>query len=80
MEEMNVKVLNGSVQVLAVDDAARMLKKLGMKVGEFPEALGFPFEIDFPFAVSAHRKHFAFELKGSHAAIRTLQRMVNNGN
>jgi hypothetical protein len=51
---------------------------LGLKVGEFPEAMQPPFEIDFPFSIAAYRRHFAIELKGSHAAIRALQKKLRS--
>jgi len=70
---MNVK-LNG--RVFPVEEAARRLAGMGLRIGEFSEALQPPFEIDFPFIVGASDGDIDVEVRGSHAAIRALQKAV----
>ena len=64
-------------KVFEVLDAANWLRNLKMRVGEFPEALQPPFEINFPFAVAAESATDCIEIKGGYQAISALQRMVN---
>lgn len=71
---MNVK-LNG--RVFPVEEAARRLAGMGLRIGEFPEALQPPFEIMFPFAVGASDGDFCLEIRGSYLAICALQKAVN---
>jgi hypothetical protein len=73
---MNVK-LNG--RVFPVEEAAQRLAGMGLRIGEFSEALQPPFEIEFPFAVGASdsRREIVIEIRGTYAAISLLQRMVN---
>jgi hypothetical protein len=71
---MNVK-LNG--REFPVEEAARRLVGMGLRIGEFPESLQPPFEIDFPFAVGASDGDMVVEVRGSHAAIRALQVAIN---
>ncbi|MCK9571220.1 hypothetical protein M0R72_19885 [Candidatus Pacearchaeota archaeon] len=71
---MNVK-LNG--RAFPVEEAARRLVGMGLRIGEFPEALQPPFEIEFPFAVGASDGDMDIEVRGSHAAISALQKKVN---
>jgi hypothetical protein len=70
---MKVK-LNG--RAFPVEEAARRLAGMGLRIGEFPEALQPPFEIDFPFVVAAGDGDLCIEVRGSHAAIRALQKAV----
>ena len=72
-----VKIINGSTHVFSVEEAARRLGGLGMVVGQLPEALSVPYEIDFPFAVRAGNDDYEVEVLGSYNAILALQRMVN---
>lgn len=74
---MEVKIVNGSEHVFSVEEAARRLAGLGLRVGQFPEALSVPYEIDFPFAVGASDGDLCLEIRGSYKAISALQRMVN---
>jgi hypothetical protein len=77
--EMEVKIVNGKEHVMCVEEAARRLAGLGLRVGDMPEALAVPYEIDFPFAVGAadSRRENIIEVRGTHAAIRALQLAVN---
>jgi len=72
-----VKIINGSEHVFSIEEAARRLGGLGLKVGQLPEALSIPYEIEFPFAVRAGNRDYEVEVKGSYNAILALQRMVN---
>lgn len=72
-----VKIINGSTHIFSVEEAARRLGGLGLKVGQLPEALSIPYETDFPFAVRAGNSDYEVEVKGSYNAILALQRMVN---
>jgi len=74
---MRVKVINGSTQIFSVEEAARRLGGLEMRVGDLPEALSIPYETDFPFAVWAGNSDYEVEVRGSYNAILALQRMVN---
>ena len=72
-----VKIINEAEHIFSVEDAASRLSGFGMKVGDFPEALSVPYEIEFPFSVGAGNRDFSVEIRGSYRAILTLQRMVN---
>lgn len=50
---MTVKIecTNGTVHVLSVREAAEKIEAFGLTVGEFPEALSWPFNVDFPWQV-----------------------------
>ena len=74
---MQVKVINGSAHIFNVEEAARRLGGLGMRVGQLPEALSIPYEVEFPFAVRAGNRDYEVEVRGSYNAILALQRMVN---
>lgn len=73
-----VKIINGSEHVFSVDEAARRLKSLGMKVGRM-ETLAAPYEIEYPFVAGAadREKEMCVEIRGTYAAISALQKMVN---
>lgn len=73
---MNVK-LNG--QVFPAEEAARRLAGMGLRVGRTEEALGIPYQIDFPFVTGASdsRREIVVEIRGTYAAISELQRRVN---
>lgn len=72
---MNVK-LNG--QVFPTEEAARRLTGMGLRVGMMEEALGIPYEIEYPFVAGAadREKEMCVEIRGTYAAISELQRMV----
>jgi hypothetical protein len=74
---MQVKVINGSTYIFSVEEAARRLGGLGLKVGALPEALSIPYEVEFPFVVRAGSDDYEVEVRGSYNAILALQRMVN---
>ena len=74
---MQIKIINGSTHIFSVEEAARRLGGLGLRVGDLPEALSIPYEIDFPFAVRAGNSDYEVEVRGSYNAILALQRMVN---
>lgn len=78
MPVAKVKIINGSEHVFSVDEAARRLKGLGMKVSEM-ETLAMPYEIDFPFVAGAadREKEMCVEIRGTYAAISELQKRVN---
>jgi hypothetical protein len=77
IRNMQVKVINGSEHVFSIEEAARRLGGLGMRVGQLPEALSIPYEVEFPFSVGAGNSDYVVEVKGSYNAILALQRMVN---
>ena len=72
-----IKIINGSTQIFSVEEAARRLGGLGMRVGNMPEALSIPYEVEFPFAVRAGSDDYEVEVRGAYNAILALQRMVN---
>ena len=73
---MNIKLND---RVFPVDEAARRLAGMGLRVGRTEEALGIPYQIDFPFVAGASdsRREIAVEIRGTYAAISALQQMVN---
>ena len=73
-----VKIINGSEHVFSVDEAARRIRGLGMKVSRM-ETLAAPYEIDFPFVAGAadREKEMCVEIRGTYAAISALQKAVN---
>lgn len=73
---MEVKICNGKEHVMSVEEAARRISGLGLRVGEFPEALSMPYNINFPWVVSVGED--GIEAHGSHKAIRALQLAVNH--
>ncbi len=74
-----VKIINGSEHVFSVDEAARRLRGLGLRVGRTEEALSIPYEVDFPFVAGASdsRREIVIEVRGTYAAISALQKAVN---
>jgi hypothetical protein len=74
-----VKIVNGSERVFSVEEAARRLRGLGLRVGCTQEALGIPFEIEFPFCVGAASpdRSMVLEVRGGYNDLLALQRAVN---
>ena len=78
MPGRKVKIINGTERIFGIDEAARRLRGLGMKVSKM-ETLAAPYEIDFPFVAGAadREKEMCVEIRGTYAAISELQRRVN---
>ena len=75
-----VKIINESEHILTVEDAARRLIGLGLKVGRTGEALSIPYEVDYPFITAAYSPvddNMSLELRGTYKALLILQREVN---
>ena len=80
MDTNKVKIVNRSEHILTVEDAARRLIGLGLKVGRTGEALSIPYEIDYPFVTAAYSPvdyNLSLELRGTYKALLVLQRAVN---
>lgn len=76
---MKLKIITDTTErVFSVDEAARRLKGLGMKVSRM-ETLAAPYEIEYPFVAGAtdREKEMCVEVRGTYAAISELQRRVN---
>ncbi len=79
MPDAKVKIINGLEHVFSVEEAARRLLGLGLRVSRIEDALGVPYEIDFPFVAGASdsRREIVVEIRGTYAAISALQKKVN---
>jgi hypothetical protein len=73
-----VKIVNGSEHVLEVEEAARRLKGLGLKVSRI-ETLSVPFEIGYPFHAGARSSDSAMilEVRGKYCDLLKLAGEVN---
>ncbi len=73
-----VKIVNGRTHIMSVEEAARRLSGLGLCVTEREEALGFPFDINFPFACGARSPDdsMIIAVYGTCAALDALQEMI----
>ena len=80
MDTNKVKIINRSEHILTVEDAARRLIGLGLKVGRTGEALSIPYEIDYPFVTAVYSPiddQMSLELRGTYRTLLELQRAVN---
>jgi hypothetical protein len=80
MDTRKIKIINGSEHILTVEDAARRLIGLGLKVGKTGEALSIPYDIDYPFIAAAYSPvddDMSLELRGTYKVLLALQRAVN---
>jgi hypothetical protein len=74
----SIKIVNGSEHVFSVEEAARRLKGLGLKVTETEQALGIPFDVDFPFRAGARSSDSSMilEVRGTYCDLLKLAREV----
>jgi hypothetical protein len=68
-----------SERILPIEDAARRLRGLELRVSATEEALGFPFDVNFPHAAGAasQDRSMILEIRGGYCDLMELQRMVN---
>ncbi len=70
-----VKIVNGKTHIMSVEEATRRLSGLRLRVTEREEALGIPFDINFPFACGARSPDdsMIIAVYGTCAALDALQ-------